>query len=147
MHSKYVYKSSNHEAGYDSMLAAVAFIRLAPMLQKGQKVQANTKGTLEQIEVGISCLRPVDVDGIFATEQSASIRNNFLDFFDLENEGSIEGPCGPNLVLADTGSAQVAAKASRGELVPRLGSRFWQDYSNRLRLFGTLDKMLRLGAV
>lgn len=40
---------------------------------------------------------------------------------------------------------EIMLKANRGELIPRVGAEFWKIYSNRLRVFGTEERVCILG--
>jgi poly(A)-specific ribonuclease len=46
--------------------------------------------------------------------------------------------------LADTGCPKILLMTNKGVLIPRLGSKFWEDYGNRLRVFGTVERMVRV---
>lgn len=44
-----------------------------------------------------------------------------------------------------TDCSDAHAKVDKGELIPRPGAHFWERYSNRLRVFGTRERMCYLG--
>lgn len=50
------------------------------------------------------------------------------------------------LSLGPTDSVEVMQKAVNGELIPRLGAEFWKVYGNKLRVFGTLERVCVMGA-
>ncbi|GIJ89375.1 hypothetical protein Asppvi_008315 [Aspergillus pseudoviridinutans] len=50
------------------------------------------------------------------------------------------------LSLGPTDSVEVMQKAANGELIPRLGADFWKVYGNKLRVFGTLERVCVMGA-
>jgi poly(A)-specific ribonuclease len=50
------------------------------------------------------------------------------------------------LSLGPTDSVEVMQKAASGELIPRLGAEFWKVYGNKLRVFGTLERVCVMGA-
>ncbi|PKX99583.1 CAF1 family ribonuclease [Aspergillus novofumigatus IBT 16806] len=50
------------------------------------------------------------------------------------------------LSLGPTDSVEVMEKAANGELIPRLGAEFWKVYGNKLRVFGTLERVCVMGA-
>ncbi|GFF70510.1 54S ribosomal protein L17, mitochondrial [Aspergillus lentulus] len=50
------------------------------------------------------------------------------------------------LSLGPTDSVEVMQKAANGELIPRLGAEFWKVYGNKLRVFGTLERVCVMGA-
>ncbi|KAF4219726.1 hypothetical protein CNMCM8980_007556 [Aspergillus fumigatiaffinis] len=49
------------------------------------------------------------------------------------------------LSLGPTDSVEVMQKAASGELIPRLGAEFWKVYGNKLRVFGTLERVCVMG--
>ncbi|KAJ5690675.1 hypothetical protein N7462_005067 [Penicillium macrosclerotiorum] len=159
IHSKYLYKTSIHEAGYDSMLAAIAFIKLSAQLSSGAehgKMPKGKRGRLEDMEIGLvnNPTPAAAVRELFPNcrpRMSNSSRNRFQDFFDTEDEGENTSPPTPRtqnlsrMVLEDNGSDEIASMIRHGLLVPRLGTEFWEVYGNRLRVFGTAEKVIRLG--
>ncbi|RHZ63090.1 CAF1 family ribonuclease [Aspergillus thermomutatus] len=50
------------------------------------------------------------------------------------------------LSLGPSDSVEVMQKAANGELIPRLGAEFWKVYGNKLRVFGTLERVCVMGA-
>ncbi|GFF44506.1 54S ribosomal protein L17, mitochondrial [Aspergillus udagawae] len=50
------------------------------------------------------------------------------------------------LSLGPTESVEVMQKAANGELIPRLGADFWKVYGNKLRVFGTVERVCVMGA-
>ncbi|KAF4177482.1 hypothetical protein CNMCM8694_000231 [Aspergillus lentulus] len=49
------------------------------------------------------------------------------------------------LSLGPTDSVEVMQKAANGDLIPRLGAEFWKVYGNKLRVFGTLERVCVVG--
>lgn len=41
--------------------------------------------------------------------------------------------------------AKTVAMARNGELIPRLGAKFWKVFGNKLRVFGTQERMCTMG--
>ncbi|KAJ5611140.1 hypothetical protein N7510_007859 [Penicillium lagena] len=138
LHVKYSGQELNHEAGFDSMLTATAFLKLSAMLAGGSfkrnKIkQHQPNGGMKRSQQGRSPVKKSPED-FFAAENVKSldmIANGWL-----HTRGS---------TLEETGSAEVAHKVRNGELIPRLGSDFWNVYSNRLRAFGTKERVVQLG--
>ena len=78
------------------------------------------------------------------------VKNSPRDFFDEEGVKYLDMIANDWLhvsgsPLEETGSADVAQKVCNGELIPRLGNEFWNIYGNRLRVFGTKERVLQLG--
>lgn len=46
---------------------------------------------------------------------------------------------------ADTEADKIMEKVNRGELIPRFGSEFWGIYGNKLRVFGTEERVCDIG--
>lgn len=141
--SKYKFRNRNHEAGYDSMLAAMAFIKLAGDIQRNPS-QPNVQPRPQ------TTTTPSLVAGIMAQPSNQPIsKNEFSNFFDVDNEtipmiqpAQIDPP---GTSLADTGSGSIARLVNQGKLLPRLGDVFWDTYGNILRVFGTQERMVQLG--
>ncbi|KOS47238.1 hypothetical protein ACN38_g1800 [Penicillium nordicum] len=141
--SKYKFRNRNHEAGYDSMLAAMAFIKLAGDIQRNPS-QPNVQPRPQ------TTTTPGLVAGIMAQPSNQPIsKNEFSNFFDVDNEtipmiqpAQIDPP---GTSLADTGSGSIARLVNQGKLLPRLGDVFWDTYGNILRVFGTQERMVQLG--
>jgi poly(A)-specific ribonuclease len=145
--TKYKLRKRTHEAGYDSMLAAMAFIKLAGNLQRNpamftQKVQQPTilAGPHMPPSLFASVMQPLDRRG--------SPNSEFSNFFYLESETPPEKDekyiADQGTSLDDTGDRQIISLASRGFLVPRLGTVFWAIYGNKLRVFGTQERMIQV---
>ncbi|KAJ5371279.1 uncharacterized protein N7496_007371 [Penicillium cataractarum] len=144
LHSKYLYRGFAHEAGYDSMLTAIAFLKLATHLDRG-KIPKGKRGRLEEISYGLATPTTTPVEDLFPTLP----RNGFQEFFDTEEEGEEQQGKEPVLqhVLASTQSKKINDKVQHGILIPRLGSSFWRMYGNKLRVFGSAEKTVHFGPV
>ncbi|KAI2731979.1 hypothetical protein CBS147332_1118 [Penicillium roqueforti] len=135
--AKYKFRKSTHEAGYDSMLAAMAFIKLAGNIQRIKRRPTTTAPSL--------------VAGIMAqpSNNQAVTKKEFNNFFDVDTEtipliqAAQIAQAGTS--LADTGSGRIARLVDQGKLLPRLGDAFWDTYGNILRVFGTQERMVQLG--
>ncbi|CAI7583512.1 unnamed protein product [Penicillium crustosum] len=141
--TKYKFRNHNHEAGYDSMLAAMAFIKLAGDIQRSPS--RPTVQPRPQTTTG-----PSLVAGIMAQPSNQPVsKNEFSNFFDVGTETiPMIQPTQialPGTSLADTGSGRIARLVNQGKLLPRLGDVFWDTYANILRVFGTQERMVRLG--
>ncbi|KAJ5295715.1 hypothetical protein PENANT_c001G06767 [Penicillium antarcticum] len=129
--SKYKWRTVNHEAGYDSMISAMAFLKLAGQIQRG------------------SLTIPLQKDSMSDSLEKQVAKSEFSDLFNMNTE-TFPVVQASNLVrpprsLADTGCPKTQFIASKRVLLPRLGSSFWDEYGNRLRVFGTVERMVRLG--
>ncbi|KAJ5083501.1 hypothetical protein N7456_012928 [Penicillium angulare] len=147
MHSKYIYRKSAHEAGYDSMLAAIAFIKLSTQLQKG-KAEYSEAARLEFLEVPVAREVPVVIQVARQMKEdmvdAESDPDDMIEFSDDEGPLTYRRRAHP---LVDTGCAEIATKVRKGELMPRLGSKFWQVYGNKLRVFGTTERVVHMGEI
>ncbi|KAJ5256954.1 hypothetical protein N7478_013058 [Penicillium angulare] len=147
MHSKYIYRKSAHEAGYDSMMAAIAFIKLSTQLQKG-KIEYSERARLEFLEIAVTEEVPVVKQVARQMEEEmVAAESDPDDLIDLSDDAS--PPTYRHRVhpLVETGCAEIASKVRKGELVPRLGSEFWQVYGNKLRVFGTTERVVHMGGI
>ncbi|KAJ6096005.1 CAF1 family ribonuclease [Penicillium sp. IBT 16267x] len=145
MHQKYIFRNSSHEAGYDSMLAAIAFMKLSVQLQKGP-IQYKSPGNLQGMKIGIAREKPqiqqieqrMAVD--LLREQEASEETiDLIDFSDSESPKPEK-----RAALTQTRSGDIAPKVQGGDLVPRVDSEFWRTYGNKLRVFGTTERVVHL---
>lgn len=154
--SKYRFDKCDHEAGYDSMLAAVAFIKLATQLQQGKTPRADgdDKGNLSEIDLQ-STTSPAAVDLLLINMPHRHSERTFEDFsgdlISFDEDAGDSDPTGqktrarPAPALVETGSVHVTAMIKDGHLIPRLGSAFWEKYANKLRVFGTTEQTIFLG--
>lgn len=121
------------------MLAAMAFIKLAGNIQRGgtSKTAAKESHTAKT---------PNLVASVMA--QSNGSKSKFSNFFDIDNElGPIKVAqiAQPGVSLAGTESEGTARLVNQGILLPRLGHTFWDAYGNKLRVFGTQERVIQLG--
>ncbi|CAG7953256.1 unnamed protein product [Penicillium nalgiovense] len=141
---KYKFRKRTHEAGYDSMLAAMAFIKLAGDIQRSPSQPTVKPGPQ-------TTTAPSLVAGIMAQPSSSHIdpKSEFSNFFDVDTETipTIQPAqiARAGASLADTGSGRIARLVNQGKLLPRLGDAFWDTYGNILRVFGTQERMVQLG--
>ncbi|KAJ5638484.1 hypothetical protein N7528_000874 [Penicillium herquei] len=145
-HSKYFFRKSCHEAGYDSMMAAFAFIKLSSQLQRG-KVNFSSTAKADDINFIMAKETPLvkqvaeqmEKEKIAAKDDS----DDLIELSDSSSGQSSQGPTGPP-PLAETECPDVTSKVSQGQLIPRLGSEFWQVYGNKLRVFGIVERAMWL---
>jgi poly(A)-specific ribonuclease len=144
--TKYKYRKSTHEAGYDSMLAAMAFIKLAGNIQRNPALFTRKGGQQPTVISGLRTSPSLFAGIMKELERRASPNKEFSNFFDTESESppTVDEEYTAFTSLADTGDRQITCLANRGYLVPRLGTVFWAHYGDRLRVFGTQEKMIQL---
>lgn len=157
-HSKYNNRKIEHEAGYDSLLTAQIFVKLSAQLRDG----GISKHTVEKGEYTVSSGGP-DLTvphtkrrsgavppepkpaGQRTQKQYAKVRGLRTRFDLLEvqepDEVTEHSPEEAKVSLQDDGSEEIALKVKRGELIPRLDAEFWKVYGNRLRVFGTVERV------
>jgi poly(A)-specific ribonuclease len=143
--NKYKFRKSTHEAGYDSMLAAMAFIKLAGNIRRGGS-EPLAKASPPKTTA------PSLVAGVMASPSNQSTpRCEFSNFFDTENELIPTIPAvhiaESGTSLADPGSEHITCLVNQSILLPRLGDTFWDVYGNILRVFGTQERVVKLGEV
>lgn len=147
MHQKYIFRSSAHEAGYDSMLAAIAFMKLSVQLQKGP-IQYSSPGDLEGMKIGVAREKPQIqqmeqrmAEDLMMQEQEALPGENIdlIEFSDSESPEIVE-----RATLTKARTRRIAKQVPVGGLVPWVDSQFWHIYGNKLRVFGTTERALHL---
>lgn len=151
-HTKYDDRKVEHEAGYDSLITAQLFLRLSAKLQqeKGSTKDDNDKRSTEaeeqakndagkvghdqrtQSTAGDSPLKSPKARSQFAHSTRFDL---FRDEMDDDNSTSSE----------EVDDNDIEAKVKAGELVPRFDSKFWKEYGNTLRVFGTIEELCHLG--
>lgn len=148
LYSKYFCKRSAHEAGYDSMLTAIAFLKLSTHLEDG-KLPKGTRGRLEDIAYRLVTPTTTVVQDLFPSIP----QDPFREFFNTEDEEKEQqqaeelGLETAALSIAYTGSKSDNDKVRQKLLIPRLGSKFWLEYGNKLRVFGTTEKTAYFGPI
>lgn len=130
------------------MLTAMAFIKLAGNIQRTPALFARKGRQQPTIMSGLTTPPSLFASVMKQFERRGSRISESGNFFDMESESPpmldeeyIAEPC---TSLADTGDRQITSLANRGYLVPRLGTVFWAIYGNRLRVFGTQERMIQL---
>ncbi|KAJ5785390.1 CAF1 family ribonuclease [Penicillium pulvis] len=147
MHQKYIFRSSAHEAGYDSMLAAIAFMKLSVQLQKGP-IQYSSPGDLESMKIGVAREKPQIqqmeqrmVEDLMMQEKKALPEDtiDLIEFSDSESTKPVQ-----RAALTEAKIGEIAQKVPGEELVPQVDSEFWRTYGNKLRVFGTIERVMHL---
>ncbi|EED22830.1 CAF1 family ribonuclease, putative [Talaromyces stipitatus ATCC 10500] len=137
LHTRYRKKACPHEAGYDSLLTAQVFIKQAVQLPGArtrsilQPTQATRKGNpTVQHTSGVA----LDISKETSTNDQGGHKQkfgtNFSVFETTELENSID-----KLAIPDGGH----------ELIPPFSSPVWKVYGNKLRVFGTHERVFELG--
>ena len=156
MYSKYAWSESLHEAGYDSMLAAILFIKLSAQLHKEGKILNNTKGTLREMNIEIANGQAFNVQDLFnsvmngRSKRAQSTSNEHVNLPGKGDEGrdsDVWSPEGSRQSLAESSNHAVANMVRNGLLIPRLDGEFWDVYGNKLRVFGTHEGVADLGEI
>ncbi|RAL14819.1 mitochondrial 54S ribosomal mL46 domain-containing protein [Aspergillus homomorphus CBS 101889] len=145
-HSKYHAQGIDHEAGYDSLLTAQVFIKLSAQLrdrganenptpshpQAPDQASARRQSQhMDQARVSLPIRpKPSNVQIMFGTVMVNKVIENPV------GNDSILPPGADEMALSPNVSPQVQQKVNKGELIPRLGARFWSVYGNKLRVFG-----------
>lgn len=124
-----------HEAGYDSMMTAEIFIKLASLLHHGHTLKySGSVPSPPQANQLAAYIRPVA-----PSNTGQRIPKELASYVHPEgNEAFITSI--PSLV-----STHINDMVDRGELIPRLGADFWKTYGNTLRVFGTQERICSFG--
>ena len=128
------------------MLTAIAFIKLSTHLEDG-KLPKGTRGRLEDISYRLVTPTRTVVQDLFPSIPQDPFRE-FFNTEDEEKEQQQEEEQGLQTIalsIAYTGSKSDNDKVRQKLLIPRLGSKFWLDYGNKLRVFGTTEKIVYFG--
>lgn len=150
-HKKYNEQQVEHEAGYDSLLTAQVFIKLFSQLRDGGcsklpgLLSAPAANIPPSIDIGylpnlarVESSLPTSASPTQAPAGSQKTTVVHRTKFDaLEVEDSVTTP--------NTACPDVMQKISRGELIPRMGTEFWRIYGNKLRVFGTKERVCTVG--
>ena len=119
------------------MLAAIAFIKLSALLQQGKEIPKHTKANLNEMMIGISSSRSTLLQELIRdVPEAENAQESYGKLIDL-HEDCTKAQCHPLLDAPSAGT-------DHDHLVPRQDSEFWKFYGNRLRVFGTTEKILHL---
>lgn len=150
-HGKYNQEQYDHEAGYDSLLAARLFIKLSSQLRDGGVSKVSTP---TQLTGDTQALRQAQNNASNVSTNGTTYEpgdDNPTDIPKERNEHHIlESESGTAALIEAMMSLQVSSEAidqkvDHGELIPRLGGEFWNVYGNKLRVFGTEEKVCIIG--
>ncbi|KAK2879521.1 hypothetical protein FQN49_000795 [Arthroderma sp. PD_2] len=147
-HSGYAASAPIHEAGYDSLMTAQIFLKLAVQLYETSSSREaliqQTNGDAAEIDLMdlSTALDEPAKKGDEKTTQDKFVYGHTTRFdllLDMDAEDS-----------SSTGSSEqdkfVDQKVIAGKLLPRFNDEFWTEYANKLRVFGTAEEMCDLGA-
>ncbi|CAG7949794.1 unnamed protein product [Penicillium salamii] len=145
--TKYKSRRCAHEAGYDSLLTALAFIKLGGNLQRNPALFDHT-GEMPALYSAEDSQSLFSIAMQQLDHQISSAKSESHEFFDQECEiiptVDEEQVAEPGRSWEDYGDRQITNLANRGMLVPRLGTVFWSNYGNKLRVFGTREGIIRV---
>ncbi|RAH49938.1 CAF1 family ribonuclease [Aspergillus brunneoviolaceus CBS 621.78] len=153
-HTKYEAQGINHEAGYDSLLTAEVFIKLSAQLRDRGADDEPTPPAQELIWQGLTPKsgRPASAESHEQLVEHTS--NNYMNLRTGEAEEasksaalsvSAESPGASGMALRPSNSIAIQDRANRGRLIPRLDAKFWSTYGNKLRVFGTQERVCHFG--
>uniref|UniRef100_A0A093Y1F0 Uncharacterized protein C29A10.09c n=1 Tax=Talaromyces marneffei PM1 TaxID=1077442 RepID=A0A093Y1F0_TALMA len=153
-HTRYQNKTCPHEAGYDSLLTAQNFIKQAVQLP-GARPRASP---LPSIDTLIQHTKPVSIQpgGVHTAtanttstkhtdDKNRSTTNSGTKFAGRNLYGALESislePTGPE-------SVDTLTMANSGpELIPSFSAPVWKVYGNKLRVFGTQERVFKLDSI
>lgn len=137
-HIKYSLRGAEHEAGYDSMMTARVFIKLSSQLRRGRfTVYVGPSPYPPQPDVNYGFMS--NSDDAEDTPDADGLSTIF-DLLRLEKTNDTFITSIPAGIPAKT-----IGMAHNGELIPRLGAKFWKVFGNKLRVFGTEERMCTMG--
>jgi poly(A)-specific ribonuclease len=158
-HNKYDEKSMFHEAGYDSLLTAEVFIKLSAQLSNHSQL----------VSAPVIANHATRVDRLAILEGTPTSKDSRKDkVVDIEEHSKLEkqgnrsnsDPKGQSRFAHQTrfnilaqqldsidlqdGNSPITARSEEVELIPDSQSSFWTIYSNKLRVFGTEERVFLL---
>lgn len=144
------------------MLTAQIFVKLSAQLRRGGVSKQSPAASIDENEEstppnGNNISTPESMNGSpnssttsarnrKVNRQTSGYRTGF-DILEVEEpeKESEEGFGGDKKRLrADDEEEEIASKARHGELIPQLGTEFWEVYCNKLRVFGTEERLCDL---
>lgn len=160
-YGKYNAQEVAHEAGYDSLLTAKIFIKLSYQLREGgaSKLPGALAPTYGHQQVPFVVSGPTSQPDVPAP------------YWNVNSTPHMPGPSGNPMygyqnstygLCTQFGGLQVCSAnayghrtplqtssyempANRGESIPPLGREFWKNYGNKLRVFGTEERVCDMG--
>jgi poly(A)-specific ribonuclease len=164
--SRQLLKTGLHEAGYDSYLTAKIFLKLASRLPKEHSIESldTGRGSVD----GSSTSQKVPgayLDTSEEEDEEDSSTESPPDFaVDIDERNAFDewgAPDGAPSYYPSDGSdidvqseseeesaekdREILLKIAKGDLIPRFCSDVWKPYSNKLRVFGTNERVIILG--
>ncbi|THC97826.1 hypothetical protein EYZ11_002679 [Aspergillus tanneri] len=146
-HNKYNFRKIEHEAGYDSLLTAQVFIKLSAQLRDGG-IQPD--GIASSSLQGQSSKNEPLKWGAKQSSGRAAGRLNLRTHFDAHefetpDVDSKNSSKPAQMTLKTSHHETVIVKTNNGGLIPRNNEGFWHVYSNKLRVFGTEERVCCIG--
>ncbi|KAK6815330.1 hypothetical protein RU639_008836 [Aspergillus parasiticus] len=154
-HSKYNSQRIDHEAGYDSLLTAQIFIKLSAQLRDGgiSKLPDPVELKGQSDNTGLNATTLTVPEGLKGSvEKKSAARKEPLktptstklgtrfDALDIEEiNDQVESMALKS--RKSSSSVNITRKVANGELIPRQGAEFWKVYGNKLRVFGTEERV------
>ncbi|EGE04293.1 CAF1 family ribonuclease [Trichophyton equinum CBS 127.97] len=146
-HSSYNVSTPMHEAGYDSLMTAQIFLKLAVQLYETSSPREalvnRANGDATEIDLMDLSTEPDDEQGKTEnTTQQKLVYGHATKFdllLDMDNEESGASSVGPS-----EQDSLLEQKVIEGKLLPRLDDDFWSKYINKLRVFGTTEEVCDL---
>ncbi|KAJ5127874.1 hypothetical protein N7448_008653 [Penicillium atrosanguineum] len=151
-YGKYLWHESLHEAGYDSMLTAILFLKLSVQLRlrKEITVPRGAMGSLLCMQLQVAHDQLYDAQEFFnslvnaRSKQAQSNPIDLMDFAEGDDVKSCSFSLEDSLHFPVETEGTVAGKVRNGELVPPLTENFWSVYGNKLRMFGMYEEIIDL---
>ena len=117
------------------MMTAQVFIKLSSQLRQG--------GTSKYFGTAPLTPQPDVQSGADSDATKDADADSLRTIFDLLHLGKTNDTFVTSIPAVV--SAKTIAMVDSGELIPRLGAEFWKIYGNRLRVFGTQERMCTIG--
>lgn len=152
-HSAYTVSAPVHEAGYDSLMTAQIFLKLAVQLYETSSSRealinrANGDATeIDLMDLSTELDEPSNEEEETAanTTQQKLVYGHATKFdllLNMDDEESDVSSTGPS-----EQDSLIEQKVIEGKLLPRLDDGFWGKYKNKLRVFGTTEEVCDLSA-
>lgn len=147
-----------HDAGYDSYLTAKNFLKLACRLPKEHSVESLDNGgggpdrSSTSQNMPSAYLDSPEEEEDSNPETLDSDDRNVFHGWDMPDDDAAPYPSeGSDIVPLeseeenDEEDTDMLLKIAKGELIPRFHSGVWKAYANKLRVFGTQERVMILG--
>ncbi|OAL70460.1 hypothetical protein A7D00_5426 [Trichophyton violaceum] len=145
-HSSYTVSTPVHEAGYDSLMTAQIFLKLAVKLYETSSSREalvnRANGDATEIDLMDLSTEPDEQEKTADTTQQKLVYGHATKFdllLDMDNEES-----SANSVDPSEQDSLLEQKVIEGKLLPRIEDDFWDKYINKLRVFGTTEEVCDL---